>query len=92
MYCCHSFLRRRREECAGGTVRDRFDDYFTNEQNRLRKLADDGRGSIEPGAIRLTPVLARLLVRVVVAAVFDAYWPPNACRDGVTANRSSKVG
>jgi len=35
--------------------------------------------------------LGRLLVRVV-AAVFDAYLPPEAFREGLPAHLSSKVG
>ena len=68
-----------------------FDDYFASEQTRLLELADDGLVSVEPGDIRLTTPLGRLLVRVV-GAVFDAYLPPNAYREGMPANLSSKVG
>ena len=68
-----------------------FDDYFADEQNRLQELVDDGLVSVEPGAIRLTTPLGRLLVRVV-AAVFDAYLPSNAYRDGMPENLSSRVG
>jgi hypothetical protein len=41
--------------------------------------------------IRLTAPLGRLLVRVV-AAVFDAYLPPRAFREGLPAQFSSRVG
>jgi len=68
-----------------------FDDYFAIEQNRLHQLVDDGLVTLEPGMIRLTTPLGRLLVRVV-AAVFDAYLPANAYREGLPANLSSKVG
>ena len=68
-----------------------FDDYFAVEQNRLHQLVDDGLVTLEPGMIRLTTPLGRLLVRVV-AAVFDAYLPTNAYREGLPANLSSKVG
>jgi oxygen-independent coproporphyrinogen III oxidase len=68
-----------------------FDDYFADERHRLQELADDGLVSFEARVIRLTSPLGRLLVRVV-AAVFDAYLPPNAYREGLPANLSSKVG
>jgi len=68
-----------------------FDEYFTDERHRLRELVDDGLVQFEPEGIRLTPLLGRLLVRVV-AAVFDAYLPVNAHREGMPADASSRVG
>lgn len=68
-----------------------FDDYFHDECKRLRELADDGLVTIDSATIRLTQPLGRLLVRVV-AAVFDAYLPRNAYREGMPANLLSKVG
>lgn len=68
-----------------------FDDYFVDERARLQELSDHGLVSVEPGAIRLTSPLGRLLVRVV-AAVFDAYLPAYAYREGMPTNLSSKVG
>lgn len=68
-----------------------FDTYFASELKRLDDLAQQGLLDIEPEALRLTAPLGRLLVRVV-AAVFDAYLPPHAYRDGLPAQLSSKVG
>jgi oxygen-independent coproporphyrinogen-3 oxidase len=68
-----------------------FDDYFAGERGRLRELVDDGLVTEDAEAIRLTEPLGRLLVRVV-AAVFDAYLPANAHREGLAENRASRVG
>jgi oxygen-independent coproporphyrinogen-3 oxidase len=68
-----------------------FDDYFAEELTRLATLADDGLVELGAGAVRLTTPLGRLLVRVA-AAVFDRYLPPDAFRNGLPANLSSKVG
>ena len=62
-----------------------FDDYFAAELERLPELIDEGLANVDGTAIRLT-ALGRLLVRVI-AAVFDAYLPPDAFREG-----ASKVG
>jgi oxygen-independent coproporphyrinogen-3 oxidase len=68
-----------------------FDEYFADELRHLSELV--GQGLVEPVAaiIRLTEPLGRLLVRVV-AAVFDRYLPPQAYRDGLPSELSSKVG
>lgn len=67
-----------------------FEDYFAAELDRLRELEADGL--VEVGdEIRLTPVLGRLLVRVVAAA-FDRYLPAGAYRHGLPAALASKVG
>jgi oxygen-independent coproporphyrinogen-3 oxidase len=68
-----------------------FDEYFAGERWRLGELVEQGLVLVEPGLIRLTAPLGRLLVRVV-AAVFDRYLPANAFRDGLPAHLSSKVG
>lgn len=68
-----------------------FDHYFAGELSRLRDLVSDGIVRLEAGAISLTPLLGRLLVRVV-AAVFDASLPANAYLEGMPANLSSRVG
>jgi oxygen-independent coproporphyrinogen-3 oxidase len=68
-----------------------FGDYFADELRRLRELEADGLVEVEGTALRLTPVLGRLLVRVV-AAVFDAYLPPDAHRSGLPAHLASRVG
>jgi oxygen-independent coproporphyrinogen-3 oxidase len=68
-----------------------FDDYFAAELSRMRLLVEEGLVTVDDEAIRLTAPLGRLLVRVVAAA-FDHYLPPNAYREGLPANQSSKVG
>lgn len=68
-----------------------FDHYFASELERLSDLVADGLVTVQADAIRLTPVLGRLLVRVV-AAVFDRYLPPNAYRVGLPPQLASKVG
>jgi oxygen-independent coproporphyrinogen-3 oxidase len=68
-----------------------FDDYFAEELQRLQELIDEGLMVADGSAIRLTVPLGRLLVRVV-AAVFDAYLPPDAFREGLPAGLASKVG
>src|SRR5262249_52575602 len=69
----------------------RFDDYFADELVRLRDLEADGLVERGPDRLRLTPVLGRLLVRVVAAA-FDRYLPAGAYREGLPAHLASKVG
>jgi oxygen-independent coproporphyrinogen-3 oxidase len=68
-----------------------FDDYFTDEIDRLSSLVEDGLVTVDRDAIRLTAPLGRLLVRVV-AAVFDRYLPPEAFREGLPAQQASRVG
>jgi oxygen-independent coproporphyrinogen-3 oxidase len=68
-----------------------FDAHFASERRRLGELADDGLVTEDAREIRLTAPLGRLLVRVV-AAVFDAYLPANAYREGLPTNRASRVG
>jgi oxygen-independent coproporphyrinogen-3 oxidase len=68
-----------------------FDDYFADELQRLADLEAAGIVVVEPGAVRLTEPLGRLLVRVV-AAVFDRYLPRDAYREGLPPQMSSKVG
>jgi oxygen-independent coproporphyrinogen-3 oxidase len=68
-----------------------FASYFADELSRLESLAADGLVEIGPESLRLTPLLGRLLVRVV-AAVFDAYLPPDAYRAGLPAPLASRVG
>jgi oxygen-independent coproporphyrinogen-3 oxidase len=67
-----------------------FDDYFTDEESRLRELSDQGLVVLEADVIRLTAPLGRLLVRVV-AAVFDPFLPRDAFRKGLST-QASKVG
>jgi oxygen-independent coproporphyrinogen-3 oxidase len=68
-----------------------FDEYFGSELLRLQELKADGLVEDRSGALQLTAPLGRLLVRVV-AAVFDAYLPPTAFREGLPAQLASKVG
>lgn len=68
-----------------------FDTTFAVELERMDHLADDGLVTVQADAIRLTPVLGRLLVRVVAAA-FDRYLPPDAYRVGLPEQMASKVG
>ena len=68
-----------------------FADYFADELRRLAELEADGLVEVDGSAVRLTPVLGRLLVRVV-AAVFDAYLPADSYREGLPAQLASKVG
>jgi oxygen-independent coproporphyrinogen-3 oxidase len=68
-----------------------FNDYFADELDRLADLEADGLVEVTPDAVRLTPVLGRLLVRVA-AAVFDAYLPPDSFREGLPSHLASKVG
>jgi oxygen-independent coproporphyrinogen-3 oxidase len=67
-----------------------FDDYFADEESRLRELSDQGLVTLETEVIRLTAPLGRLLVRVV-ASVFDRFLPQDAFRKGLSAY-ASKVG
>lgn len=68
-----------------------FDNYFADDLGRLNALVDEGIVEMSAEAIQLTAPLGRLLVRVV-AAVFDAYLPRDAFREGMPANLSSRVG
>jgi oxygen-independent coproporphyrinogen-3 oxidase len=68
-----------------------FEYYFAKELSQLEVLADEGIVQLDGDSIYLISPLGRLLVRVV-AAVFDAYLPPNTYRDGLPAHLSSKVG
>jgi oxygen-independent coproporphyrinogen-3 oxidase len=68
-----------------------FDEYFAQELLRLEELIGTGLVRKEPGMLRLTMPLGRLLVRVV-AAVFDRYLLADACRAGLAAGQSSRVG
>jgi oxygen-independent coproporphyrinogen-3 oxidase len=68
-----------------------FDAYFAAELARLRELESDGLVSVDADAVRLTVPLGRFLVRVA-AAVFDAYLPPDAHRNGLSAQQASRVG
>jgi oxygen-independent coproporphyrinogen-3 oxidase len=83
----HGSIARRGIEARFGIV---FDDYFADEESRLRELSDEGLVTLDPDEIRLTAPLGRLLVRVV-AAVFDHYLPPDAFRKGLSSH-ASKVG
>jgi oxygen-independent coproporphyrinogen-3 oxidase len=84
----HGAIDRGELESRFGIV---FSDYFAGELERLCVLAADGLVTVGPERIRLTPVLGRLLVRVV-AACFDRYLPPEAFREGLPAHLASKVG
>jgi oxygen-independent coproporphyrinogen-3 oxidase len=68
-----------------------FEDYFAEEMQRLDELIDAELVRREPGELRLTMPLGRLLVRVA-AAVFDHYLPVDAFRVGLPGHQSSKVG
>jgi oxygen-independent coproporphyrinogen-3 oxidase len=68
-----------------------FETYFKSERDRLHELEEQGLVATDRDAIRLTSPLGRLLVRVV-AAVFDAYLPATAFRDGLSAQEASRVG
>jgi len=68
-----------------------FAEHFASELANLQELAEEGLVEIDPRGVRLTPLLGRLLVRVV-AAVFDAYLPPGTYRNGLPATLASKVG
>lgn len=78
---------KRRIEARFGIA---FDEYFADEERRLRELSDEGLVTNVADAICLTEPLGRLLVRVV-AAVFDRYLPRDAFRTGLSAH-ASKVG
>ena len=68
-----------------------FDRHFADELERLRGLECDGLVELTHSHVRVTHPLGRLLLRVV-AAVFDAYLPPDACRSGQFAQVASRVG
>src|SRR5262249_44433480 len=67
-----------------------FDEYFAGEVERLAELVNQGIALNDARAVRLTAPLGRLLVRVV-AAVFDAYLPARAYREGLAPEQSSRV-
>lgn len=67
-----------------------FDRHFASELERLIPLVDDGLVTLHGNELRLTAPLGRLLTRIV-AAVFDAYLPPHAFRNGL-AGKMSAVG
>jgi oxygen-independent coproporphyrinogen-3 oxidase len=68
-----------------------FDEYFESEMRLLRDMEEERLAILEPDRISLTPVLGRLLVRVV-AAIFDRYLPENSHRTGLPPHLASKVG
>jgi oxygen-independent coproporphyrinogen-3 oxidase len=84
----YGFIDERLLELRFGIV---FEEYFAQELQSLKELISAGLVQQEPGMLRLTMPLGRLLVRVV-AAVFDRYLPPDAFRTGLAADQSSKVG
>lgn len=67
-----------------------FDRYFSAEMSSLRSLEEEGLVVWGKNDLALTPVLGRLLARVV-ASVFDRYLPQAAWRTGL-AKGGSKVG
>lgn len=68
-----------------------FAGEFADELRRLQELEADGLVEVTRAELRVTPVLGRLLVRVV-AAVFDVYLPPDAYREGLPSHLASRVG
>lgn len=84
----HGCIDKRSLEKEFGIV---FDEHFAEERRRLEVLEADGLVEDTEGAIRLTEVLGRLLVRVA-AAVFDRYLPAEAYREGLPAHLASRVG
>jgi oxygen-independent coproporphyrinogen-3 oxidase len=84
----HGLIDGRLLELRFGIV---FEEYFAQELERLNELIGAGVVRKEPGILRLTMPLGRLLVRVV-AAVFDRYLPADAFRTGLPGDQSSKVG
>ncbi len=68
-----------------------FDDRFADELDRLQSLQDEGLLELLEDHVRVTYPLGRLLLRVV-AAVFDAYLPPDALRNGQSPLLASRVG
>jgi oxygen-independent coproporphyrinogen-3 oxidase len=84
----YGVIRKRKLEARFGIE---FDAYFASELQWLFDLANQGIVVLDHDSICLTAPLGRLLVRVV-AAVFDAYLPPEAYRNGLPAHLSSKVG
>lgn len=70
---CHGSVDFAATEARHGI---RFADYFRNELERMRLLADDRLVVCEPGRIHLTAA-GRMLMRTV-AMVFDAYARPRA--------------
>jgi oxygen-independent coproporphyrinogen-3 oxidase len=69
----------------------RLRECMTRQWTYLTRLADDGLVRLEPDAIELTQPLGQLLRRVV-ASVFDAYIPEDACLQGLGQDRGSQVG
>lgn len=82
--------RVRKSEFALRFGRD-FDAYFQSEVGFLRELERDGLVELHEDRVELTECLGRLLVRVV-GSVIDAYLPPNAYREGLSAGLASRVG
>jgi oxygen-independent coproporphyrinogen-3 oxidase len=68
----------------------KFRDYFATHLPALTRLAADDIIEINESGLKLTPVLGRLLTRVV-ASVLDSYLPEDAWRRGL-ATGGSKVG
>ncbi len=68
-----------------------FDQYFTKELQNMKALAADGLVHLDRHDVRLTDPIG-LLLRRVVAAVFDAYLPPESFQQGLGRDRSSQVG
>jgi oxygen-independent coproporphyrinogen-3 oxidase len=85
---CHGVIEG---ETLGRSFGIDFHEHFRVEQEALARLSEEGLVEIEGGTVRLTEPLGRLLVRVV-AAVFDRYLPPDAYRNGLPAQQSSRVG
>jgi oxygen-independent coproporphyrinogen-3 oxidase len=65
---CHCLLRKSEIESEFNL---KFDDYFAEEQPRLRELAADGLLGLEDDVIRVT-LLGRIFIRVIGMA-FDKY-------------------
>jgi oxygen-independent coproporphyrinogen-3 oxidase len=68
-----------------------FDNHFANELGRLDSLAAEELIELTDDHVRVTHPFGRLLLRVV-AAVFDAYLPPDVLRHGQSPLLASKVG
>lgn len=68
-----------------------FADCFPRELRALAELQEQGLVELGSLGFNLTPLLGRLLVRVV-AAVFDAYLPPEAWHPDLAAGAASKIG
>lgn len=64
---------------------------FSREIRECQELQIDRILTIADGVVQLTPVLGRLLVRVV-AAVFDGYLPAATFKHGLAEGQSSRTG